>query len=135
MPAKDRYHDTVVRSLHKAGWTILAEQLTRRLPDRKLWIDIRARKNEQAASILVEVKGFENMASPVTYLSDVLGQVVLYRVALHLCGIADALYLAVPLLASQGLLTERLAQVALSMVQAHLLVFDPETEEIVQWQH
>jgi hypothetical protein len=31
-------------------------------------------------------------------------------------------------------LTERPAQVALSMVQAHLLVFDPETEEIVQWQ-
>jgi hypothetical protein len=27
MPAKDRYHDTVVRALRKDGWTILGEQV------------------------------------------------------------------------------------------------------------
>jgi XisH protein len=58
MPAKDRYHDVVVRALQKDGWTILAEQVALSMPTRRVWIDIRASKNAGAIAILVEVKGF-----------------------------------------------------------------------------
>jgi predicted RecB family endonuclease len=61
LPAKDRYHDTVVRALQKAGWTVTAEHCFIRLEERRLWIDIRAEKESESLAILVEVKGFENI--------------------------------------------------------------------------
>ena len=53
MPAKDRYHDVVVRALAKAGWTILEEQVALSMPTRRVWIDIRASKGTDNVSILV----------------------------------------------------------------------------------
>jgi hypothetical protein len=38
MPAKDRYHDVVVRALRKAGWTILEEQVALSMPRRRVEI-------------------------------------------------------------------------------------------------
>lgn len=133
MPAKDRYHDTVVRALRKDGWTIISEQIAVSMPARRLWIDIRAQKDVRTAAILVEVKGFENLASPVAYLADALGQCVLYQAALEYVGIADALHLAVPASALDGILGEEIGRQALRKAQVRLIVFDPEQEEIVQW--
>jgi hypothetical protein len=65
VPAKDRYHDSVVRALQKDGWTILGEQVDVFVPLRRLWVDIRATKEAHTASILVEVKGFDTGASAV----------------------------------------------------------------------
>ena len=96
MPAKDRYHDTVVRALHKDGWTILGEQVDLFVPSRRLWVDIRATKEVHTAIILVEVKGFETGASPVAYLSDAVGQCIVYKGALAYLGLSDLLYPAVP---------------------------------------
>jgi hypothetical protein len=89
VPAKDRHHDVVVRALQKDGWTILAEQIALSMPARRLWIDIRAQKEAQNALILVEVKGFHTMASPVAYLADAIGQCMLYQAIsgdLGICG-------------------------------------------------
>jgi ribulose bisphosphate carboxylase small subunit len=74
MPAKDRYHDTVVRALIKDGWTIASEQVRLRVPGRRLWVDIRAVKADASVSILVEVKGFENAPSQVEYLAGAVGK-------------------------------------------------------------
>ena len=48
MPAKDRYHDTVVRALQKDGWTILDEQVGLFVPSRRLWEEIGRRTVQQA---------------------------------------------------------------------------------------
>ncbi|HVA90383.1 MAG TPA: element excision factor XisH family protein [Chloroflexota bacterium] len=74
MPAKDRHHDGVVRALRKAGWTILAEQVALSMPMRRVWIDIRASKDADNLAILIEVKGFERLASPVAYLAETSGR-------------------------------------------------------------
>ena len=41
MPAKDKYHDTVINSLKKEGWTVISDQVTLRIGDRRLWIDLK----------------------------------------------------------------------------------------------
>ena len=75
--AKDKYHDAVVNALEKEGWRILRENMIMGDEIRHLIVDILARRDEDQA-ILVEVKVFENMPSPMTYLQRVVGQYMLY---------------------------------------------------------
>jgi hypothetical protein len=133
VPAKDRYHDVVVRALQKDGWTIIAEQIALSMPARRLWIDIRAQKEAQNALILVEVKGFETLASAVAYLADAIGQCVLYQAILEYVGIPDPLYMAVPAAAFTGILGEEIGRQAIRKAQIRVIVFDAEQEEIVRW--
>ena len=133
MPAKDRYHDVVVRALQKDGWTIIAEQVALSMPARRLWIDIRAQKEAQNALILVEVKGFETLASAVAYLADAIGQCVLYQAILEYVGITDQLYMAVPAAAFEGILGEEIGRQAIRKAQIRVIVFDAQQEEIVRW--
>lgn len=133
MPAKDRYHDVVKHALTKAGWVIDTEQLAIIIENRRLWIDLRASKSDQQMIILVEVKGFENMASPVEYLADTAGQHELYRSVLDYLIVDLPLYLAVPESAYNGILAEAVGQLLLGRIGARLIVFDPEREEVVQW--
>lgn len=60
MPAKDNYHDCVVHALIKDGWTITDEQFPVRVESRRLWIDIRAIKNNGESIILVEEKKLQS---------------------------------------------------------------------------
>jgi XisH protein len=133
MPAKDRYHDTVIRALIKDGWTITAQQVAVAVPGRRLWIDLRAIKTSDSMVVLIEVKGFEKMPSPVDYLAAVVGQYVLYRAALDFVGLSTPLYLAVPTAAYEGILGEALGKQAVEIVGIRIVLFDPITEEIVQW--
>lgn len=133
LPAKDRYHDIVIRTLQKAGWSLIAEQVAIIMEDRRLWIDIRASKRTENLAILVEVKGFEGMASPVEYLANATGKYAMYRAALDYLGIELALYMAVPDAAYRGILSEEIGKQTLKHNQVRLLVFDPEREEIVTW--
>jgi hypothetical protein len=133
MPAKDRYHDVVVRALRKAGWTISAEQVALTIPTRRVWVDIRASKDADKIAILVEVKGFESLASPVAYLAEVIGQCVLYQAILDYAQMTDILHLAVPIAALEGILGEELGQKAVQGAQVRLILFDPVLEEITRW--
>jgi hypothetical protein len=135
MPAKDRYHDTVVRALIKDGWTITGEQVELVAAPRRVWVDIEAVKEVDALIILVEVKGFENLRSVIAYLSASVGQYLLYQAALDYSGKNIPLYLAVPAEAYTGVLAEDLAKRFLFREDVKLIVFDPELEEIVQWIH
>lgn len=133
MPVKDRYHDAVVHALVKDGWTITKEQFRLDSGKRHLWIDIRAEKAAQSLTILVEVKGFENIRSALDYLANTIGQYILYQAVLHSIRDESALYLAVPEAAHKGILSEEIGQLALQIASVRLLVFNPETEEIIQW--
>jgi hypothetical protein len=52
----------------------IAGERCQRVEDRRLWIDIRADKEEENLAILIEVKGFEGMPSPIEYLASAIGQ-------------------------------------------------------------
>ena len=133
MPAKDRYHDVVVRALRRAGWTILAEQVALTMPTRRVWIDIRASNSAGAVAILVEVKGFEHLSSPVAYLSDAIGQCLLYQAILEYAQISNPLYLAVPASAMSGILGEEIGQRAVQRAQVGSILFDPVLAAIIGW--
>ena len=133
MPAKGRYHDAVVHALTKAGWIVTAEQVAVILGERRLWIDLEAAKMSERLAILVEVKGFEKMPSPVDYLADAVGKYVLYRAALDYGGVTTPLFLAVPTAAYKGILSEDIGQQVISKADVNLIVFDPVEEEIVLW--
>jgi hypothetical protein len=135
MPAKDRHHDAVVRALQKDGWTIIREQVELIVPPRRLWIDIRASKEAHHIVILVEVKGFDVLASPVAYLSDAVGQCIVYKGALAYLGLTDMLYLAVPSTALRGILGEEIGRRAVQQAQVGIIAFDPGREEIIEWRH
>lgn len=133
MPAKDRYHDLVARALAKDGWVVTAEQVPLLLQGRRLWIDLQAEKEADRRVLLIEVKGFEKMPSPVDYLADVIGQYVLYQAVLDYNNIVTPLFLAVPAAAFDGILGEEIGRQALRGARISLVVFDPDREEIVQW--
>lgn len=133
MPAKDRYHDTVVRALVKAGWSIVDEQVKVEIARRRLWIDIHAQQSDLQLAILVEVKGFENSPSPIEELAKAVGQYLIYQTALSAVDIKFPLYLAVPQSAYQGILSEAIGQSIVKQIDMRLLIFDPIQEEIIQW--
>ncbi|MBN8634330.1 MAG: fatty-acid synthase [Anaerolineae bacterium] len=133
MPASDRYHQTVIHALEKAGWRVTAEQVAVIVESRRLWIDLRAEKVGERLAILVEIKGFENTRSPVEYLASATGQYTLYRAVLDYLAVNDPLYMAVPEAAYRGILSEEIGKQVLHRSGVRLIVFDPEHEEIIQW--
>ena len=97
MPASDRYHDTVVRCLTRAGWSTINEQYAVVLAEseddfRRLFIDIAAQSQAEQI-VLIEVKSLES--SPIRQFMMLVGQYVVYRTALDYIGDTTPLYVAI----------------------------------------
>lgn len=132
MPAKDAYHDNVVTALKKEGWTV-QEQVRLVVADRWMWIDIQADKIDEKLSVLIEVKGFENLSSPIAYLQSVVGQYMIYRVILDYLEWEHHLYLAVPDHVFNDILSEEISVEVINRLGMKILIFSVEREEIIQW--
>jgi len=135
MPGEDLYHAIVLRCLEKEGWSIVIEHEyisigTQNDTNRRLYIDIKASRADQQR-VLVEVKGLQR--SPVQELMELLGQYLVYQLALEYLAIEIPLYVAVPQAAHQSILQHVLGQEVLARYTIPLLIFDPLTENIVQW--
>lgn len=74
MPAKDKYHDTVIKALKKDGWVV--EQYALFIENCVLWIDLLVSYINQKA-LLFEVKSFTS-ASPVEDLANAIGKYFMY---------------------------------------------------------
>lgn len=133
MPVKDKYHDTVIRALQKDGWTIDEQQMRLLVDKRRLWIDLRVSRGDLTVTVLIEVKGFENIPSPVDYLYSAVGQYIIYRAIIEEKGPHLPLYMAIPLDAYMGILSEEIGRLTVRKLNIRLIVFDPDSEEIVQW--
>lgn len=125
MPAKDIYHLAVKNALEKDGWTV-----------RDLFIDFGAEKvlaaEKNGRKIAVEVKSFVGL-SEIEDLKNALGQYVLYRNALALAEPDRELFLAIREAVFVKLFDEPDAQFLIQNENLRLIVFNPTTEEIVQW--
>ncbi|MFH7243231.1 MAG: element excision factor XisH family protein [Spirulina sp.] len=136
MPAKDIYHDAVRRALQKDGWTITHDPFPLQIGKKRLSADLGAERLISAERgfqrIVVEVKSFVGQ-SDVRDLEQALGQYVLYRQILNEMGIERSLYLAVTQPTFNSVFTIELGQVLLKNQIVKLLVFDDESEAIVQW--
>lgn len=138
MPARDLVHNAVKSALQKDGWTITHDPLSIDLTDGQLQIDLGAERliaaQKQGERIAVEVKSFVG-ASAISEFHTALGQFLNYRVALKIKEPTRILYLAVPLEIYQDFFSRQLPQLSIQEYQLKLIVFDPETEVIVQWKN
>ena len=137
MAARDLFHDLVKTSLEKDGWTITDDPLHLRMGGViDMYIDLGAEKivaaEKEGQRIAVEIKSFLG-ASTISEFHLALGQFINYRYALEAVDPERRLYLAVPLPIYDEFFTLSFIQLVVQRSQLSLLIYDVETEEIVQW--
>ena len=136
MPQFDAYHETVKRALVNDGWTITDDPFIILVGRRRLFADLGAEKTIGAMrggqKIVVEIKVFGG-DSFVNEFHRATGQYQNYRSLLRHLKSERQLYLAVPVGVYQAEFHDEMMQTILADQQILLLIFDPDTKEIVQW--
>jgi len=137
VPAKNIYHDAVVRALTADGWTITDDPLTISYGGRDLFVDLGAERTAIGAEkgeqrIAVEIQSFLSL-SPIRDLEQAVGQIDIYRAVLAESEPDRPLYLAVPRRVYEGLLTESFGQLIITRLKLLVLVFDEQQEEVIRW--
>ena len=136
MPAKDIYHDAVKNALIKDGWNITADPYPIKYEEVKLFADLAGEKNISASregqQVVIEIKSFLSL-SPMRDFETALGQYLIYRALLFITRPEYKLYLGI----SEKIYEDFFQKVAIKFIlqeyQVHLLVFDVNKEEIIQW--
>lgn len=137
MPAKDIYHDNVCNALIKDGWVITDDPLVLSLGTRSVYIDLGAEKliaaERDNQKIAVEIKSFLS-SSPIRDLENAWGQFFLYARVLKKREPDRCLYLAISRGTFETIFQEEAGQLILEEPDFRLIVFDPDHEDIIQWQ-
>jgi hypothetical protein len=136
MPAKNLYHDSVRTALIRDGWSITDDPLRLKWGEKDLYVDLGAEKiigaEKNGRKIAVEVKSFIG-PSDVHDLEEAVGQYVLYSSVMELTEPERVLYLAIRRETWKEVFSDSLGKLVTEKQHLHLLVFDDEQEEIVQW--
>jgi len=138
MSAKDRFHEAVKRGLEKDQWMITDDPLELEWEEVKVKIDLAAERLIAAErgeeKIAVEIKSFIG-TSAISDFHTALGQFLNYRIMLEAKESNRKLYLAIPLETYETFFQSQFAQTVKEKYQLKLIVYEPLTEEIVQWIH
>lgn len=136
MPQHDLHHDAVKNALVKDGWTVTHDPFTIKLDDLKLYVDLAAEKpallNDPLHTIAIEIKVFGGL-SFITEFEKAVGQYRIYHQFLEELFPERILYLAVALSAFEESFQLPSIQAIVRKQEIRLLVFNAETEEILQW--
>ncbi len=136
MSAKDRFHEAVKRGLEKDQWMITDDPLELEWEEVKVKIDLAAERLIAAErgeeKIAVEIKSFIG-TSAISDFHTALGQFLNYRIMLEAKEFDRQLYLAIPLETYDTFFQSQFAQMVKERYQLKLIVYEPLTEEIVQW--
>ena len=136
MPARDLYHDVVVKALVKDGWVITHDPYMMQVGKKDLFVDLGAEKllaaEKGERKIAVEVKSFVG-SSEVEDLRNALGQFVLYRHILEEKEPDRELFPAVRESVFVEVFQEPLGEILLRKGEVRLIVFDQAREEIRRW--
>ncbi len=136
MPQYDLYHDTVQNALVKDGWIITDDPFLIAYKGVRLYADLGAEKllaaEKPEHKIVVEIKVF-NSPSLMTELEKAVGQYGIYRTFLKRVNPERQLYLAVAQDVYQEFFQRPAIQDIITDHQISLLIFEPTSEEIIQW--
>jgi hypothetical protein len=134
--ARDLFHDAVRRGLEKDRWTVTDDPLELEWEEITVKIDLGAERliaaERDSEKIAVEIKSFIG-TSAISDFHTALGQFLNYRMMLEINEPERLLYLAVPLETYQTFFQSRFARAARTRHQLKLIVYEPMSEEIVQW--
>ena len=137
MSAKDVFHNAVKNALQKEGWIITDDPLFIRFGGINIYIDLGAEKviaaEKDGQKIAVEIKSFL-APSAISEFHLALGQFLNYRLVLERQDPERILYLAITVDAYDTFFTLPFTQMAIQHHQLKLIVYEPETEVIVQWE-
>jgi XisH protein len=135
--AKDFFHEAVKIALEKDGWQITDDPLFISFGGVEMYIDLGAESvvgaERAGEKIAVEIKSFLG-PSATTEFNNALGQFLKYQLALEEVQPDRKLYLAIPRDAYRSFFSLQLPTMLLQRYQVRLIVYNPTTEEIVQWQ-
>ncbi|MEL6717597.1 MAG: element excision factor XisH family protein [Bacteroidota bacterium] len=134
---KDRYHDSVVKALIKAGWKITHDPYFLRLGRRKGFIDLGAEKviigaEKGVEKIAVEIKSFLG-DSDVDQFEDAIGQFLVYRPALSKKDPKRVLFLAMPVDFYERLFEDEYFKELADLYDLKIIVFNSNDNSIVSW--
>lgn len=136
MPVRDIYHNQVKNALIKDGWTITNDPLRLKWGSKDMYVDLGAEKlliaEKNQQKIAVEIKTFTSI-SEINALENALGQYLLYRSVIRKTETERKLYLAIPYTVYVDIFEEPLGRLLREDYQLNLLIFDIDSEEIVQW--
>ena len=136
MSRRDTHHREVVQALINDQWVITDDPLVLDFAGRLVGIDLAAEKLVAAERaerrIAIEIKSFQG-SSDVSEFHTAVGQFLNYRYVLGKAMPERTLYLAIPSEAFMGFFQEPDVQEIIQSHRIKLLVYDPRTEEILQW--
>ncbi|QLE58905.1 XisH family protein [Nostoc sp. TCL26-01] len=136
MPARDIYHDAVKNALIQAGWLITDDPLHLKWGQKDMYVDLGAKQllaaEQGTKKIAVEIKSFVS-PSEIADLKDAIGGFILYRAVIYRLEPERTLYLGVRDSVFKTLFEEPIGRLLIESENLKLLVFNPETERIVQW--
>jgi hypothetical protein len=136
MSAKDKFHDIVKHALIKDHWTITSDPLYIRIQAIQMYIDLGAEKlisaDKDNRKIAVEIKSFLQN-STLTEFYQAFGQFLSYKHALEIEEPQRELYLAVPNDIYDEFFKQLFVQELIQRYAIKLLIYQPETEELVEW--
>jgi XisH protein len=134
--ARDFYHNNVRIALEKDGWRITHDPYPVRVDDVGYEIDfgaeplLAAEKAEE--KIAVEVKSFVG-PSTVNEFHKAMGQFNDYFVALEIQDPNRILFLAIPEDIWSRFFQKRVIQKSLERIGAKVVIYNPDTNNIIQW--
>lgn len=136
MPAKDVYHNHVVSALRKDGWDITHDPYVLKWGKKDLFVDLGAEKiiaaEKIGEKIAIEVKSFVG-PSELEELKSALGQYILYKDIMHRTEPDRKVFLAIRDSVFNDIFEEPIGLLILETQKVPLIVFDPNTEEIIKW--
>jgi hypothetical protein len=137
MPQQDSLHNAAKHALERDGWTVTHEPLTLRLEDVKFYVDLAAEKETTGSDggkskVAIEVKVFGGL-SFLNEFEKAVGQYSIYRQFLEELFPERQLFLAVPHKVYENSFSLPSISAVVARQQIKVLVFNAETEEIVQW--
>lgn len=136
MSARDKYHYAVRSALTKDGWTITHDPFTLHYETRDTFVDLGAERlllaEKETQKILVEIKTFLG-ESQMEALRDAMGQYIIYKDIMEETQAKQTLFMAIPKEAAQGIFAEPIGQMVTRRHKIALIVYDPNTEEIIAW--
>lgn len=134
--AKDFYHKNVREALEKDGWRITHDPYPLKVDDVGYEIDFGAEPliaaEKEDLTIAVEVKSFLG-PSTVNEFHKAVGQFNDYYVALEIKDPNRVLFLAIPSIIWLRFFQKPLIQKSLARIQAKIIVYNPDKNEIVAW--
>ncbi len=136
MPARDIYHDAVKNALLKDGWTITDDPLHLKWGQKDMYVDLGAQRllaaEQGNKKIAVEIKSFVS-PSEMEDLKSAIGGFVTYRAVIRRLEPERTLYLAVRDNIFTALFEEPIGELLIESENLYLVVFNPDSETIVQW--